>query len=48
MQDELVQPQTHEARLEALRKLVQSGEYVVPADKVAERLIDVSTALKQD
>jgi anti-sigma28 factor (negative regulator of flagellin synthesis) len=48
MQDELVQPQTHEIRLESLRKLVQSGDYEVPADKLAERLIDVSTTLKQD
>ena len=35
-------------RLERLRKLVQSGKYEVPADKIAARLIDLSTTLRQD
>jgi hypothetical protein len=48
MEEEKAEPQPHELRLEALRKLVQSGEYEVPADKIAARLIDLSATLKRD
>jgi anti-sigma28 factor (negative regulator of flagellin synthesis) len=48
MDEEKAEPQPDQLRLEMLRRLVQSGEYEVPADKIADRLIDLSTTLKQD
>ena len=51
MDDAKAEPQpqeTSEVRLELLRRLVQLGEYEVPADKIAARLIDLSTTLKRD
>jgi hypothetical protein len=49
MDDEKATPQeASELRLELLRRLVQSGEYEVPADHIAARLIDLSTNLRRD
>ena len=48
MDEEKVESQPHELRLKMLRALVQSGKYEVPADKIAERLIDLSTTLRRD
>jgi len=49
MNEEKVTPQeASELRLEMLRSLVQSGKYEAPADKIAERLIDLSTNLRRD
>ena len=49
MEKEKATPQeASELRLELLRRLVQLGEYEVPADQIAARLIDLSTNLRRD
>jgi anti-sigma28 factor (negative regulator of flagellin synthesis) len=48
MDEEKAAQEASELRLEMLRRQVQSGEYEAPADKIAERLIDLSTNLRRD
>jgi anti-sigma28 factor (negative regulator of flagellin synthesis) len=49
MEKEKATPQeASELRLKMLERLVQSGEYEVPADQIAARLIDLSTNLRRD
>ena len=47
-EDKATPQEASELRLEMLQRLVQSGEYEVPADQIAARLIDLSTNLRRD